>query len=68
MSKNESLVNTAKWKYMEEKNIGLPKIIAGRSHNLLDKIVRYADLLPHAIGCGKDYFLIAEEPESWDKE
>jgi DNA-binding ferritin-like protein len=67
VSLNGHLVNTAKWKYLKEKNMGLPKIIAGKSHNLLETIVQNAALLPHFLECGEDYFQVAEEPISWNK-
>ena len=68
VNRNKHIVSTALWEVLEKDGRGLPDYNAGKSRNLKEKIVEYSYLLPHVFGCGKDYFLIAEEPKSWDKE
>ena len=64
--KNLSIVNTAKWEILEKEERGLPDYLAGKSRKLKEMIPKHANLLPHIIGCGVDYFRLAGAPESWN--
>ena len=66
--KNLSIVKTEQWKMLEKDNRGLPGYIARKSRNLKELIPKYSKLLANIFDCGKDYWLIAEEPKSWDLE
>lgn len=65
---NVHLVAKAKYDYLTEKNTGLAARHNAMSYNLFDAIVENAVYFPHFLKCGEDYFMIVEEPESWDKE
>lgn len=65
---NVHLVAKAKYDYLTEKNTGLAARHNAMSYNLFDAIVENAVYFPHFLKCGEDFFMIVEEPESWDKE
>ena len=66
--KNPSIVKTKQWEIMEKDERGLPNYLAEKSHNLLTGIPENSILLPHILGCGVGYFIIAEEPATWNKK
>ncbi len=65
---NPHIVGKAIYEHNTEKNMGLAGINKALSRNLIQMIVENAAAFPHILKCGKDYFSIVEEPESWHEE